>query len=97
MTRVRPIKIKYNNCVHLMKLSNKPFVYLLLCVDGILIVAKEISEVNKLKEKLNKEFEIKYLDATKKILGIEIYQNRGAHKLYLSQSRYIEKVLKCFD
>ena len=40
---------------------------------------------------------MKDLGATKKILGMEIERNRRARKLYLSQSKYIEKVLKCFD
>ena len=53
-----------------MKLSSNLFVYLLLSVDGMLTIEKEISEVNTLKEKLNKEFEIKDLGAKKKILGI---------------------------
>ena len=66
-------------------------------MDDILILVKEISEVNKLKEKLSKEFEMKDLGAAKKIFGIEIQRNRRARKLYLSQSKYIEKVLKCFD
>ena len=66
-------------------------------MDDILILVNEISEVNKLKEKLSKEFEMKDLGAAKKIFGIEIQRNRRACKLYLSQSKYIEKVLKCFD
>ena len=97
MTRAGFTKSKYDHCVYLMRLSNNSFVYLLLYVDDILITAKEISEVNKLKEKLSKEFEMKDLGAAKKILGMEIQRNRRARKLYLSQSKYIEKVLKRFD
>ena len=66
-------------------------------MDDILIATKDISEVNKLKEKLRKEFEMNDLGAAKKILVMEIQRNRRARKLYLSQSKYIEKVLKRFD
>ena len=97
MTRAGFTKSKYDHCVYLMRLSNNSFVYLLLYVDDILITEKEISEVNKLKEKLSKEFEMKDLGVAKKILGMEIQRNRKARKLYLSQSKYIEKVLKRFD
>ena len=39
---------------------------------------------------------MKDLGAAKKILGMEIHKNREARKLYLSQKKYIEKVLECF-
>ena len=97
MTRARFTKSKYDHCVYLMRLPNNSFVYFLLYVDDILIAAKEIFEVNKLKEKLSKEFEMNDLGAAKKILGMEIQRNRRARKLYLSQSKYIEKVLRRFD
>ena len=40
------------------------------------------------------EFDMKDLGAAKKILGIEIHRDRGAGKLWLSQKRYLKKVLK---
>jgi len=36
------------------------------------------------------------LRAAKKILGIKIYRNRQEGKLFLSQEKYIEKVLERF-
>jgi hypothetical protein len=41
-----------------------------------------MSEINSLRDQLSSEFEMKDLDATKKILGIEIH--RDLEKLYLS-------------
>ena len=41
------------------KLSDGSFVYLLLYVDYMLIAAKKLVEVNKLKTLLNGEFEMK--------------------------------------
>ena len=40
---------------------------------------------------------MKYLGAEKKILGIEIMRDREKCKLYLSQKRYIEKVVHRFN
>jgi len=45
---------------------------------------------------LSGEFEMKDLGATKKILGIEIHKDQNIDKLYLSQMKYLKKVLKCF-
>jgi hypothetical protein len=39
---------------------------------------------------------MKDLGTTNKILGIQIYKDRSPNKLYLSQRKYIKKVLECF-
>lgn len=64
---------KFDNCVYHMKLSNGSFVYLLLYVDDMLVVAKNMFEINKLKAQLSGEFEMKDLGVAKKILGVEIH------------------------
>ena len=86
----------YDSCVYLKKISDKSFVYLLLYVDDMLIAAKNMSDVMILKKSLSEEFEMKDLGPAKKILGMEIQRDRKAGKLYLSQRRYIEKVLEKF-
>ena len=55
-----------------------------------------MSEVDKLKAQLKQEFEMKDLGAAKKILGMKILRNRQERKLFLSQKKYIEKVLERF-
>lgn len=45
----------------------------------------------------SKEFDMKDLGAAKKILSMEILRDRENCKLYLSQKRYIEKVLHRFN
>jgi len=56
--------------------------YLLLYVYDLLIVSKNMFEINSLRDQLSSEFEIKDLDATKKLLGIKIHKD--LEKLYLS-------------
>ena len=63
----------------------------------MLIAAKDNEEIKKAKTQLSKEFEMKDLGSTKKILGMEILRDRKIGKLYLSQKRYIEKVLYRFN
>ena len=50
----------------------------------MLILAKDQSEVNKLKAQLSSEFEMKDLGQAKKILGMEIRRDRRAGKLWLT-------------
>ena len=69
--------------------------FLLMYVDDMLIAAKSIVEVNKLKVLLSRKFDIKNLGVTKKILGMEICMDRNAKRLWLSQASYV-KVLERF-
>ena len=55
-----------------------------------------MSEINMLKTQLQGEFEMKDLGAAKKKLGMEIHRDQKVGKLYLSQKKYIEKVLERF-
>ena len=73
------------------------FFFFLLYVDDMLIVAKFMSEVNKLKTLLRREFDMKDLGATKKILGMEIRRDKAVGRLWLSQSSYVGKVLERFS
>ena len=59
---------KYDSCVYYRKLTDGSFVNLLLYVDDMLIAAKDMPEVDKLKAQLKQEFEMKDLGAAKKIL-----------------------------
>jgi hypothetical protein len=72
----------YVSYVYFSKLLNGSFMYLLLYAYDLLIVSKNMSEINSLKDQLSSEFEMKDLDATKKILDMEIH--RDLEKLYLS-------------
>jgi hypothetical protein len=86
----------YDSCVY-SKIVNGSAIYLLLYVDDMLIAAKNKSEIAKLKAQLNLEFEMKDLDAAKKILGVKITRDRKSGMLYFSQRGYIEKVLRRFN
>ena len=79
------------------KLKGGPFVYLVLYVDDMLVAAKSKIKVQKLKDLLSGEFEMKDLGAARKILGMEILRDRSQKKLFLSHKGYIEKVLSRFS
>ena len=69
----------------------------MLYVDNMLIASKDKPLIDKLKSQLSDEFEMKDLGAVKKILGIEIHRDRKADELYLSQRKYLEKLLNRFN
>jgi hypothetical protein len=79
------------------KFVNRLPIYLLLYVDDMLIAAKSMKEITTLKAQLSSEFEMKDLSPAKKILGIEIKRDRKSSLLFLSQEKYIEKVLHRFN
>jgi hypothetical protein len=66
-------------------------------VDDMLIVGKHISRIKELKNTLSESFAMKDLGEARKILGIEIVRDRNEKKLYLSQEKYVEKVLRRFS
>ena len=58
--------------VFVQKFSDNDFVILLLYVDDILIVGRNVSRIGSLKEQLSKSFATKDLGPTKKVLEIRI-------------------------
>ena len=86
-----------DHCVFVQKFSDDDFVILLLYVDDILIVGRNVSRIDKLKKQLNKYFSMKDLGSVKKILGIRIERDRASKKLYMSQEQYIKKVFERFN
>ena len=77
-------KSRYDSCVYKKKFDDSSFIYLLLHVDDMLIVATNKHEICSLKALLSREFEMNDLEPSKKILGMEIHKDRKNKKLYLS-------------
>ncbi|KAL9263538.1 Retrovirus-related Pol polyprotein from transposon TNT 1-94-like protein [Drosera capensis] len=64
------------------------YIILLLYVDDMLVAGSDMEEINRLKEQLSEEFEMKNLGTSK---------NRSEGSLILSQEKYIGKVLEKFS
>lgn len=91
------VKSKYDNCVYVRRQKGGSDVYLLLYVDDMLVVGPNIDEINKVKEQLKADFEIKDLGEVRRILGMDIVRDRERKKLWLFQSEYNSKILKKFN
>ena len=69
----------------------------MLYVDDILIIGNNIPTLQSVKTWLGKCFAMKDLGEASPILGIQIYRGRSKRLIGLSQSVYIDKVLKRFS
>ena len=79
------------------KTSGSAIVFLVLYVDDILLIGNDIPMLQSVKVWLSKQFSMKDLGEASYILGIKIYRDRSRRMLGLSQSRYIDQVLKRFS
>ena len=77
-------------------ISGSIVVFLILYVDDILIIGNDIPTLQTVKIWLSNQFAMKDLGEATYILGIRIYRDRSRGLLGLSQSTYIDKVLKRF-
>lgn len=85
------IKSKTDPCIYY---TNNLGLMIAIYVDDFLIFFKEIDELNKLKEFLNKEFLMKDLGEAKSCLGIKITQ--GENYIEIDQIAYIREILNRF-
>ncbi|GJR78546.1 retrotransposon protein, putative, ty1-copia subclass [Tanacetum coccineum] len=82
-------------CVY-QKASRSNVTFLILYVDDIIIMGNHIPSLQSVKTYLGKCFAMKDLGEAAFILGIKIYRDRSKRLIGLSQSAYIDKILKRF-
>ena len=96
VTKVGYTRSKYDTCLYFSELDTSSAVFLLIYVDDMLIMSKDMQQIIRLKNVLKSEFEMKDLGAARKILGIDIIRDRNARKLMLTQEGYLKKVIQKF-
>jgi hypothetical protein len=83
-------------CVYV-RSSGSVVIFLVLYVDDILLMGNDISTLKDVKAWLGKCFSMKDMGDATYILGIKIYRDRSRKLIGLSQSTYIDKILKKFS
>ncbi|GJS99262.1 retrotransposon protein, putative, ty1-copia subclass [Tanacetum coccineum] len=78
------------------KASESNVTFLILYVDDIIIMRNHIPSLQRVKSYLEKCFAMKDLGEAAFILGIKIYRERTKRLIGLSQSAYMNKILKRF-
>ena len=89
------IKTYGEACIY-KKVNGSSVPFLILYVDGILLIGNDTEFLDSIKGYLNKNFSMKDLGEAAYILGIKIYRDRSRRLIGLSQSTYLDKVLKKF-
>src|SRR3954467_992996 len=79
------------------KFSGSSIVFLILYVGDILLIGNDIPMLEAVKDSFKNSFAMKDLGEAAYILGIKIYRDRSRRLIGLSQSTYIDKVLKRFN
>ena len=77
-------------------MSGSSVAFLVLYVDDILLIGNDVNLLNSVKDYLNSKFSMKDLGEAAYILGIKIYRDRSKRLIALSQSTYLDKILKKF-
>ena len=72
-------------------------VFLVLFVDDILLIKNDVPILQGIKIWLSSQFSMKDLGEASYILGMRIYRDRSKRLLGLSQSTYIDTMLKKFS
>ena len=83
-------------CVY-KKTSGNDIIFLVLYVDDILLIENDIWILQSVKTWLSQKISMKDLSEASYILAIKIYRDRSNRMLGLSQSRYIDLMLKRFN
>jgi ATP-binding cassette subfamily B (MDR/TAP) protein 1 len=77
-------------------MSGSSVAFPVLYVDDILLIENDVQMLNSVKDYLNSKFSMKYMGEVAYVLDIKIYRDRSGSLLALSQSTYLDKVLKRF-
>ena len=85
--------MQVNHYVFVKKYDGGDFLILMLYVDDMLIVGQDPKKFGSLKRALSKSFAMKDMGPAKQILGMHIVRDRTKKLLWLSQGKYVTKVL----
>jgi hypothetical protein len=86
-------RAKSDTCLYVSE-NNKLFV--IVYVDDIIIIGKELMEIENLKKGLSENFQMKDLGEIKTFVGLEIERDIQHGTISISQKQYIEKLLYRF-
>ncbi|KAL0355600.1 UNVERIFIED_CONTAM: Retrovirus-related Pol polyprotein from transposon TNT 1-94 [Sesamum radiatum] len=89
------IKKDFDPCVY-KKVSGSSVVFLVLYVDDILLIGNYVKMLGDTKAWLSTQFSMKDLGEAFYILGIKVIRDRSKRMLGMTQTSYVEKVLKRF-
>jgi hypothetical protein len=86
------IRIKEDHCWYF-ELIGDHLTYFFLYVYDMLLIGNNKEIIQDVKTQLSSKFDMKYIGASKFILGMEIKRDRKKRKLLLNQIKYVKTIL----
>lgn len=90
------VENKFDQCIY-MRTSGSKFIFFVLYVDDILLASSDVNLLHETKSFLSAAFEMKDLEEASYVLDIEIRRDRTRGCVGLSQSAYIDRVLRRYN
>ena len=90
------VRSKVDNCVYSKQVGDH-FINIVLYVDDMLLIGNNKDVIKKVKSKLSSKFDMKYIDATNFIQGMEIRRDHAHKMINLNQRKYVEMVIQRFN
>jgi hypothetical protein len=85
-----------DHCVY-SKHVGSHFIYVVLYVNDLLLVANNMDVIKEVKSQLSSKFDMNGLGVANFILGMEIKRDHANMKLWLNQRKYVEIILQIFN
>lgn len=95
VTNLRFQRSENDRCLYV-RGKDESKLFLLLYVDDILIISRNLVDIEKVKKRLAAEFEMSDLGSVKNFLGMRIDRNVKDRVLRISQRSYLESLLRRF-
>jgi hypothetical protein len=86
------VRSMVDHCVYSKQVVNH-FIYVVLYVDNMLLVGKNMEVIKEVKSQLSSKFDMKDLGDVNFILGMEIKRDHAKRKLWLNKRKYVETIL----
>ena len=81
-------RLSLDHCAYYKRFEENDFIILLLYVDDMLVAGANKNRIQELKAQLAREFEMKDLGPTNKILGIQIHRDRNNKNLAFTEELF---------
>jgi len=76
---------------------NQVKLIVLIFIDDITLVSKDDAAIDSTVQELSKHFKLRDLGTTTFLLSVQVKQDLEAHTISLSQSHYVDELLKRFN
>lgn len=96
MTKTNFTRSRYDYCLYKSNAHGNP-IYVILYVDDLLIFGTDKTDIEEMKQKLSKKFQMKDLGQVRNYLGIEVEYYPNKRKMFLSQEKYINSLAERYD